>query len=152
MQRYGDHGDSTEREPLDGYGTQSQRAASPDSHAYSPQEYHDQHQPPPVPQHQSQIHDYNQGQGYDHGYDQNQSYAYDQGYDHDYRDDAPPPPQHQQGGNRMQSDSGYFAGGGARNDGDMASGGMAGIAYGVAERNARESGMQAAHGGLPPPP
>ncbi|PTB70220.1 glycoside hydrolase family 17 protein [Trichoderma citrinoviride] len=159
MQRYGDHGDSTEREPLDGYGTQSHRAASPDSHAYSPQEYHDQHQPPPVPQHQSQIHDYNQG------------------YDHDYRDDAPPPPQHQQGGNRMQSDSGYFAGGGARNDGyaqpnrtnsrrysqnnvtpgadnfsDMASGGMAGIAYGVAERNARESGMQAAHGGLPPPP
>ncbi|OTA04492.1 GH17 protein [Trichoderma parareesei] len=152
MQRYGDHGDSTEREPLDGYGTQSQRAASPDSHVYSPHEYHDQHQPPPVPQHQGQNHDYGPSQGYDHGYDQNQSYGYDQGYDHDYRDDAPPPPQHQQNQNRMQSDSGYFAGGGARNDGDMASGGMAGIAYGVAERNARESGMQAAHGGLPPPP
>ncbi|KAH6607047.1 hypothetical protein Trco_003360 [Trichoderma cornu-damae] len=34
----------------------------------------------------------------------------------------------------------------------MAAGGMAGIAYGVAERSARESGMQAVHGGLPPPP
>jgi hypothetical protein len=41
---------------------------------------------------------------------------------------------------------------GSDNFSDMAAGGMAGIAYGVAERNARESGMQAIHGGLPPPP
>lgn len=160
MQRYGDHGDSPEREPLDGYDMQSHREPSP----YTPPEvpYHDQHQhqhqpqPPPVPSHQ------NQSQG--------QNYGYDQGYEYDYDGEAPPPPQH-------QGDSGYFARGGARNDGyaqqnktksrrysqnnvtpgadnfsDMASGGMAGIAYGVAERNARESGMQAAHGGLPPPP
>ncbi|KAF3065456.1 putative glucan endo-1,3-beta-glucosidase btgC [Trichoderma lentiforme] len=154
MQRYGEHGDSPESEPLDGYG-QSHRGVSPDSRGYSPPEiYHDQHQPPPVPSHQHQ----------------GQNYGYDQGYEYDYDGQAPPPPQHRQG------DSGYFAGG-ARNDGyaqqnmtnsrgysqnnvtpgadnfsDMASGGMAGIAYGVAERNARESGMQAAHGGLPPPP
>ncbi|KKO97625.1 murein transglycosylase [Trichoderma harzianum] len=158
MQRYGEHGDSPESEPLDGYG-QLHRGVSPDSRGYSPPEiYHDQHQPPPVPSHQ------HQGQNY--GYDQHE------GYEYDYDGHAPPPPQHRQG------DSGYFAGG-ARNDGyaqqnmtnsnsrgysqnnvtpgadnfsDMASGGMAGIAYGVAERNARESGMQAAHGGLPPPP
>ncbi|KAL7948089.1 glycoside hydrolase [Trichoderma barbatum] len=158
MQRYGEHGDSPEREPLDGYGMQSHRGVSPDSRGYSPPEiYHDQHRPPPVPSH----------------HHQGQNYGYDQGYDHqyDYHGEAPPPPQHHRG------DNGYFAGGGARNDGyaqqnmtnsrrysqnnvtpgadnfsDMASGGMASIAYGVAERNARESGMQAAHGGLPPPP
>ncbi|RFU81106.1 endo-beta-1,3-glucanase [Trichoderma arundinaceum] len=158
MQRYGDHGDSPEREPLDAsaaYGSHPH-----DNHPYSPPEvpYHDnvspqQHQPPPVPSHQN--------------------YGYDQG-GYAYEDDAeaPPPPQHRQG------DNGYFARGGGRNDtgyaqqnknnsrrysqnnvtpgadnfSDMASGGMAGIAYGVAERNARESGMQAIHGGLPPPP
>lgn len=41
---------------------------------------------------------------------------------------------------------------GSDNFSEMAAGGMASIAYGVAERNARESGMQAIHGGLPPPP
>ncbi|KAM0265341.1 hypothetical protein ACHAQJ_000181 [Trichoderma viride] len=155
MQRYGEHDDSPEREPLDVYG------APPDSPAYPPETpYHDsvspqQHrrQPPPVPAHQN--------------------YGYEQG-DYAYDDDAeaPPPPQHHQG------DNGYFARSGGRNDtgyaqqnrtnsrrysqnnvtpgsdnfSEMAAGGMAGIAYGVAERNARESGMQAIHGGLPPPP
>jgi hypothetical protein len=152
MQRYGEHGSSSEREPLEGY-------QAPPSPAYPPESpYHDSvspqpHQyrqppPPPVPQHQ------------------------DYGYDDDSQ--APLPPQHHQG------DAGYFArGDNGHNDGyaqqtrrnsnsrgysqnnvtpgsdnfsDMAAGGMAGIAYGVAERNARESGMQAIHGGLPPPP
>ncbi|UKZ47879.1 hypothetical protein TrVGV298_002113 [Trichoderma virens] len=96
MQRYGDHGHSPEREPLDGYNGQSHRGVSPDSRGYSPPEiYHDQLQPPPVPSHQ------NQGQ----------NYGYDQGYDYDYDVQAPPPPQH-----HRQGDNGYFAGG-ARNDG-----------------------------------
>lgn len=165
MQRYGDHGHSPEREPLDSdsYGAHPHREVSPDSHhPYSPPEvpYHDavspqQRQPPPVPSHQSY--------GYEHG-----GYAYDDDVE------GPLPPQHHQ-----QGDNGYFARGGGRNDtgyaqqnntnsrrpsqtnavtpgadnfSDMAAGGMAGIAYGVAERNARESGMQAIHGGLPPPP
>ncbi|KAL7787005.1 glycoside hydrolase family 17 protein [Trichoderma ceciliae] len=161
MQRYGDHKDSFEREPLDAYGTHPRRVASPDNHAYSPPEvpYHDsispqQRQPPPVPSHRN------------YGYENKGGYGYE------YDAEAPPPPQHHQG------DGGYFARGGGRNDtgyaqqkntdsrqypqnnvtpgadnfSDMASGGMAGIAYGVAERNARESGMQAIHGGLPPPP
>jgi hypothetical protein len=43
---------------------------------------------------------------------------------------------------------------GADNFSDDASGGMAGIAYNVADQNARESGMQALHsaGQVPPPP
>ena len=43
---------------------------------------------------------------------------------------------------------------GADNFSDTAAGGMAGIAYGVAERNARESGLDAVHGSgqVPPPP
>lgn len=151
MQHYGEHGSSPEREPLEGY-------QAPPSPAYPPETpYHDnvspqphyRQPPPPVPQHR------------DYDYEDSDS------------DQVPPAPRH-------QGNAGYFArGDNGHNDGyapqirinpnsrgytlsnvtpgsdnfsDMAAGGMAGIAYGVAERNARESGMQAAHGGLPPPP
>ncbi|EHK43610.1 glycoside hydrolase family 17 protein [Trichoderma atroviride IMI 206040] len=156
MQRYGEHGSSPEREPLDGYHAPPSPAYPPETpyhDSVSPQPHYRQ-PPPPVPQHQHQ----------DYGYEHEHEHDYDEGQ-------APPPPHH-------QGDAGYFAGEG-HNDGyaqhttanstsrgysqnnvtpgsdnfsEMAAGGMAGIAYGVAERNARESGMQAIHGGLPPPP
>ncbi|KAL7892743.1 glycoside hydrolase family 17 protein [Trichoderma sp. SZMC 28014] len=154
MQRYGEHGSSPEREPLDGYQAPPSPAYPPETPYHdntSPQPHYRQAPPPPVPQHQD--------------------YDYEQDSD---EDQVPPPPQH------LRGDTAYFGNGnnghnngyapririnpnhrgytlsnvtpGSDNFSDMAAGGVAGIAYGVAERNARESGMQAIHGGLPPPP
>ncbi|KAI9897424.1 hypothetical protein N3K66_007280 [Trichothecium roseum] len=143
MQHYS-HDDSFEREPLEPSSRvhyesprRSARGGSYREDYYSPGSsgaYNDVSPHPPIQT------SYRRSR--DQGHEQARSGPYG-AYQHE---GAPAPPRH--GDNswaRSQSDESM---------GDTAAGGMAGIAYGVAERNARESGLDAVHGSgqVPPPP
>ena len=168
MQHY-DYDDPYEREPLDSshHGYDSPRRPNPSDHAY----------PQPI----SQYHDSSSRQdlaytSYDRSQHQNNAYeATELHTQHSSRGGyAPPVPPHRTDQHTSrQSDrheQATFRGAehpahsrvanqptitpGADNFSEAASGGMAGIAYNVADRNARESGMEAARytNQIPPPP
>ncbi|TVY61202.1 putative glucan endo-1,3-beta-glucosidase btgC [Fusarium oxysporum f. sp. cubense] len=172
MQNY--HGDPYESEPLDSHNRydSSPRRPIPPPHSYSPSAAH--YDAPPRSNHPSAHPDssYSRVQG---GYDDYSShgrpvspspYAGSAGYDSPRR---PSPQQNDHGyyGNQGYNNYGGGGGGGhmgydhpnshttpgADNFGMSASGGMAGIAVNVADRNPRYSGIGAMeHSNLPPPP
>ncbi|KAF7560443.1 hypothetical protein G7046_g3699 [Stylonectria norvegica] len=165
MQHYAQD-DPFEREPLDSspspYNSPSRRPIPP-SHGYSQPAvpYYDA---APRTNHPSAHPDsaFNRQSGQGH-YDDTQAYGGTEDYESP-RHEAPNP--------SRPSDNEYYSSAGAGrgntgyapppavntitpgsdNFGESASGGMAGIAYNVADRNPRFSGMDALHSGLPPPP
>lgn len=178
MQRYG-RGDPQEREPLDAsheYDTPPRRAganaynynyAGAESPYYDdapprrPQDsYAPNRMPPPQQQQQQPYHSYQPYVEHEDASSGSHSYEHEDAA-------APPPPRHNDFTSYNRSPTRNPNGQpyaqhvaqsnitpGADNFSEHASGGMAGIAYTVADHNARESGMEAARGTgqLPPPP
>ena len=166
MQHYS-RDDPYEREPLDSNRDyDNSTPPRPPPHGYSPPtgEYYD---PAPTRAHHPAAHpdsSFNRMQAHDNyivsdrsynsggsgGYEQSrQNVPTSQGYDNGYR------------GGRSSGDYGYARPPqpsaitvDADNFGESASGGMAGIAYHVADRNPRNSGVEGFHsaGQVPPPP
>ncbi|KAM5369927.1 hypothetical protein ACJZ2D_008726 [Fusarium nematophilum] len=174
MQHY--RNDPYESEPLDSqnYYESSPRQPMPPSHGYSQapaQSYSPAHSPyydsPSRPNHPGAHPDsaFNRMQGGhdDHSNRSGSPYTGSAGYDSPRR---PSPPYQTDNGHYRDGGGGGGGGGhmgyghpnshttpGADNFGETAAGGMAGIAYNVADRNPRNSGVDAMHStGLPPPP
>lgn len=143
--------DAHEREPLDSYHAYNEpnHRPPPPSHAYSQSPPHRPYYDASLQHHADMSASGGRGTEYD---------AYESPYDNA---EPPPPPRHGDNTYYQRSRPGHAqpvaqntVTPGADNFSETASGGMAGIAYGVAERNARDSGMDAIHptGQLPPPP
>lgn len=175
--------DHYEREPLDSsynhYESPSRHPAPP-AQSYSPSQtpYYDA--PPPTSRsfHPSAHPDsaFSRMQPQDnysaHSNSQHSQHSGSTGYDSPRRASPnPPPPPHGDNGYYNRGRGGGGGGGDGSNQGyapppthaitpgsdnfsESASGGMAGIAYNVADRNPRNSGMDAMHSGgqVPPPP
>ncbi|KAH7126181.1 glycoside hydrolase superfamily [Dactylonectria macrodidyma] len=174
--------DHYEREPLDSYHNRydsPSRDPAPPQQSYSPSPSHTPyHDAPPVSRsyhpsaHPDSAYNRMQPQQQDnHSHHSSSQHSGSAGYESSHHN-APSPPTHGDNGYYNRSGGGGGGGGGGNhgnlgyahpsypitpgsdNFGETASGGMAGIAYNVADRNPRNSGMDAMHGGgqVPPPP
>ncbi|OAQ58854.1 endo-beta-1,3-glucanase [Pochonia chlamydosporia 170] len=176
MQRYG-RGDPQEREPLDAshaydtptrgaganaYNYNYAREESPYYDDASPRRPQDAYASSRMQQHQQPQQPY---QAYQPYVEQDDASSGSHSYGHE--EAVPPPPRHNdfstynrsptrnpQGQPYAQHVAQSNITPGADNFSEHAAGGMAGIAYSVADHNARESGMEASRetGHLPPPP
>ena len=171
MQRYS-HDDPYEREPLDSsrdYYDSPSQAPIPPAHGYS-QPTAPYHDAAPRPHHPSSHPDsaFNRMSGHDAYSHSDRSYSGPD--DHESHES----PRLNPASSQHRTDNAYYSRGGvaggdqgyarpppsntitpgADNFSESASGGMAAIAYNVADRNPRNSGMEALHnaGQVPPPP
>lgn len=174
MQNYSPD-DPYEREPLDSraaayHQTPSRRPMPANNYSQPSSPYHDSS--PRLPAHYQEPSPY--GRHHNNNIHDRDESPYASYGPNDYAERTPEPPRH--GDNSyhargpagaaaaMGSESGYAHHGphsnitpGADNFSESASGGMSGVAYNVADRNPRESGMEAMRGmggsgQLPPPP